>query len=343
MTITTSEEAAVELYQETLAQARHPDSTDRHDRLLVYPAWLWEGHMREVELREGFEVQIHHYRLRDRWDAVLPERAEWLSFHFHLSGQHQDTYTEVHNLEYALYGSGLAPKDCIIGTDRHPILEVHIWLSPSVFQSFAGQDGELPPTLRHLVRPADQLYYTRVGKVSRTMQRVLWQIIRCPYQGITKRLFLESKALEAVMLVLADELKIQQEQQPTPRPAETWEGGAALANLKPDDIDRLHQARSILLQHLEQPPSLMTLAQRVGLNSRALKEGFRQVFGQPPFTYLHDHRLEQARQLLETGDLKVSEVAAAVGFGDRSHFAKQFRTKFGINPKLYQAQRKKFC
>ncbi|MBW4552897.1 MAG: helix-turn-helix transcriptional regulator [Aphanocapsa sp. GSE-SYN-MK-11-07L] len=77
------------------------------------------------------------------------------------------------------------------------------------------------------------------------------------------------------------------------------------------------------------------------LESKGLKEGFRQVFGQPSFTYLHDHRLEKAQRLLETGDVKVMEVAAAVGFADRSHFAQQFRAKFGINPKLYQVRHHK--
>ncbi|MEH2466211.1 helix-turn-helix domain-containing protein [Nostoc sp.] len=51
----------------------------------------------------------------------------------------------------------------------------------------------------------------------------------------------------------------------------------------------------------------------VKLNEYALKRGFLQVFGKPLFAYLHDYRLEQARQLLETGEMKVSEVAQKIG------------------------------
>ncbi|MEH1833251.1 MAG: hypothetical protein V7L29_14540 [Nostoc sp.] len=46
----------------------------------------------------------------------------------------------------------------------------------------------------------------------------------------------------------------------------------------------------------------------VKLNEYALKRGFLQVFGKPLFGYLHDYRLEQARQLLETGEITKTNV-----------------------------------
>ncbi|MEH2406599.1 helix-turn-helix transcriptional regulator [Nostoc sp.] len=58
----------------------------------------------------------------------------------------------------------------------------------------------------------------------------------------------------------------------------------------------------------------------------------------PLFAYLHDYRLEQAHQLLETGEMKVSEVGQKIGFASRNHFAAAFRKKFGINPKQYLMQ-----
>jgi transcriptional regulator GlxA family with amidase domain len=86
----------------------------------------------------------------------------------------------------------------------------------------------------------------------------------------------------------------------------------------------------------------IALTDLVGLNSRKLKEGFRICFGQPAFSYLRNYRLEQAKQLLETQDMQIAEVASAVGFSNCSHFAEAFRKKFGINPKSYQIQFKKF-
>lgn len=342
MTISMSEQAFADLEEEMFARAQYPDPTDAADCLVNCPSWLATGHSRIVDLREGLELQVDNFRLRDRWDVARSEQRHWLSFHFHLSGQHQDGCTEVNNLEYAVYGSGMAPKDSIIGPSRYPTVEVTVSMSPEVFVSFIGRNGEVPPEFRHLVPPPDRLYYTRVGTVSGAMQRVLWQIFCCPYAGITKRMYLEGKVLEAAAMVLEEERQMQQGRQTSDRDLGNYGADTGLTNLKPDDIDRLHQAREILHRQLEQPPSIMDLAQQVGLNSRALKEGFRQVFGQPPFSYLHDRRLEQARHLLETREMKVAEVAAAVGFTNRSHFAEQFRAKFGLNPKLYQVQRRKF-
>jgi AraC-like DNA-binding protein len=80
---------------------------------------------------------------------------------------------------------------------------------------------------------------------------------------------------------------------------------------------------------------LIELARQVGLNDFKLKQGFRQVFGTSAFKYLHDYRLEKARQILALGEMKVEEVALRVGFNSRSYFALAFRQKFGLNPKQY--------
>ncbi|MGG6268938.1 hypothetical protein ACQ4M3_23705 [Leptolyngbya sp. AN03gr2] len=72
------------------------------------------------------------------WNGIqieLPERESWLSYHFHLSGQHQDRLTEVDNNQFALYGSGLASKELMMApSDCDPLLEVHINMQPELFR-----------------------------------------------------------------------------------------------------------------------------------------------------------------------------------------------------------------
>ncbi len=53
-----------------------------------------------------------------------------------------------------------------------------------------------------------------------------------------------------------------------------------------------------MLRNISNPPSLIELARQVGINECTLKRGFRQIFGNTMFGYLHDYRMEQARQLL---------------------------------------------
>ncbi len=160
------------------------------------------------------------------------------------------------------------------------------------------------------------------------MWTVLCKILQCPYQGLMKRMYLENQALELIML------HCQQFQEQEIR-YHSFPG----KNL--GDVDRIYQAKEILLVNLENPPSLIELARQVGLNEFKLKRGFRQVFGTSAFKYLHDYRLEKARQLLSLGEMKVEEVAIRVGFDSRSYFALAFRKKFGLNPKQYFQRRPK--
>ncbi len=44
------------------------------------------------------------------------------------------------------------------------------------------------------------------------------------------------------------------------------------------------------------------------------------------------YRLQKAKSLLETSDLKVSEVAWKVGYKDVSHFSRSFHEMFGFSP-----------
>lgn len=328
MTITISQQAYWELFQEVEETARY-DPSDPLDVTWQYPQQLGQGYVREIQLREGLELEIINFWLQDRLIINLPERPNWLRYHFHLFGQHEDKYTKVGNKEYALYGSGLAPEETNDGPEQHA-LEVTIYVQPKILYSFiGGSDNQLPSELQQLVRPLEKECYSRVATIKPTMQSILWQIIRGPYRGITKRIYLESKALELISLAIEQEIEIQRQE----RPEEP---------LKPGTIERIHHARTILLQNLYDPPSLSNLAQQVKLNEYTLKRGFRQVFGTTVFGYLHDYRLEQARQLLETGHMKVIEVVEAVGFSDRSYFAAAFRKKFGVNPKKYLMQRQSF-
>jgi AraC-like DNA-binding protein len=196
-----------------------------------------------------------------------------------------------------------------------------------MFCSFAGNpDSELPEALQHLIGDPSQEYYTRPGQGNPAMQIALWQILHCPYQGLTRRIFLESKVLELMALLLDQELELH-------------EGKQSFANLKLDDIERVHHAREILSQQLQHPPSLAQLARQVGLNECTLKRGFRQVFGTTAFGYLHHYRLEYARQLLITGEMTVAQVAQSIGFA-RNYFTKAFCQKFGCTPGAYRRSRR---
>ncbi|MHC5828351.1 MAG: helix-turn-helix transcriptional regulator, partial [Nostoc sp.] len=122
------------------------------------------------------------------------------------------------------------------------------------------------------------------------MQVAVQQILQCPYQGVTKRMYLESKVWELVALIIQQEIQIHQ-------------GSLEIYALRASEVDRVYHAKEILLKHHDNPPSLIQLARQAGLNDRKLKQGFRQVFGTTVFGYLHQYRMELAHKLLIQGNM----------------------------------------
>jgi AraC family transcriptional regulator, transcriptional activator of the genes for pyochelin and ferripyochelin receptors len=315
MTISISQQAYWELF----------DEVDQTRQTWQYPQQLGQGYYQEIELREGLWLAIANYQLHDCMILKSPERGHILEYSFYLCGHLSwESGMAVGAGEYFLCGSGMAPQETLYESAKQPLLEVNVHITPELFCSYVG---ELPKPLQPLLRKSDREYYIRSGTTTTSMQIALQQILQCPYNGLVKRMYLESKVWELLSLLLEP---IQEEsQKPT-----------HYSQLNSKDIDRIHHAREILLRNLDNPPSLLELARQVGLNDCTLKRGFRQVFGTTAFGYLHDYRLEQARQLLKTGEMNIAEVSRAVGFTSRSYFAAAFRKQFGLNPKDYQIKRK---
>ena len=313
---------------EPIESTTHPDPDDALDVITQFSTFMSEGYWRHIQLRDGLELGIGNLRMRDQFQTEFPEGAtDGVEFHFHVSGEHHDRNQAIGAGQYGIHGTGSVRKHTTDYLDRHPYLEVTVWMRADVLRSFVGDpDAQVPQALQHLVRPVEQEFYNRVGTATPVMQTLARQILHCPRQGLSKRMFLEGKSLELFGLAMEEEI--------------ARHDGKPLHGLKPDTVERIHDAREILLQRLDNPPSLVELARLVGLNECTLKQGFRQIFKTTAFGYLHDYSMEQARQLLETNALKVEEVAQMVGYRNRSAFAVAFRRKFGINPSDYRRMSK---
>ena len=78
------------------------------------------------------------------------------------------------------------------------------------------------------------------------------------------------------------------------------------------------------------------MVERSGLTERTFKRRFARATGLSPMEYIHTLRLEEAKQMLEGGDLPVEAVANEVGYEDASFFGRLFRRKVGLTPAQYR-------
>jgi AraC-like DNA-binding protein len=203
-------------------------------------------------------------------------------------------------------------------------LDILIQINIDLFKTFSKGFESLPTPLLALINEnSPPRFHFTVGEITPAMFVLLQQILKPPYQGMMKRMYLEGKVLELLALQLNQFLHNEQ-------------AIRAAIKLRPIDIEKVYHARDIIISQAENPPSLLKIAELVGLGDHKLRYCFRKVFGTTLFGYLHDYRMEQAKVMLAGTQMQVAEVANAVGYTHLGYFAKAFKKKFGISPKECQ-------
>lgn len=95
-----------------------------------------------------------------------------------------------------------------------------------------------------------------------------------------------------------------------------------------------------LLDHLRktlaEEHSLSGMASRAGMSVRTFLRRFQALTGTTPAEWLLTERLNRARDLLETSNLPVEEVATLAGFGSAATLRHHFRRQLGLSPANYR-------
>ncbi len=92
------------------------------------------------------------------------------------------------------------------------------------------------------------------------------------------------------------------------------------------------RARKIIHSEYQGTLSIQDLAERLHFSVDHLRAKFHAAYGVSPKHYLHQYRLEAAKDLLRSSTIAVQEAAKLCGFSDPLHFSKQFRLNTGFSP-----------
>lgn len=103
-----------------------------------------------------------------------------------------------------------------------------------------------------------------------------------------------------------------------------------------ESAHRLTPVFTFLRDHLTEELTRPELAALVHLSPARFHALFLEAAGVAPMEYIKHLRLRKAQQLLRTGELAVSEVAAKSGYRDPFHFSRQFKAEFGVSPLAYR-------
>jgi len=98
----------------------------------------------------------------------------------------------------------------------------------------------------------------------------------------------------------------------------------------------LQRARALVEQEHAQPLLLTIVAARVGVHPVHLARTFRRCYQTTFGAYVRQVRIEFARRELAASASPLSEIAAAAGFCDQSHFSRLFKQYTGLTPAEYR-------
>ena len=98
-------------------------------------------------------------------------------------------------------------------------------------------------------------------------------------------------------------------------------------------------AKAYISEHLgDENLCLESVSEHIGLSRIYFCKLFHQMEGTSFSSYLKQERIEKAKNLLLTTNLKVFEISCAVGFSQAKYFGYVFKQAVGLTPVEFQRQ-----
>lgn len=182
-------------------------------------------------------------------------------------------------------------------------------------ESLPNEEGELfNEMLSQLVDPSDHFVEGPSFFMTPNMLSIVDSLFNIKYEGKTKMMFFRSQVTTLLSHFFGQLAALKTE------------------NIKSFEREKLNQAQKILLNNIDNPPSLTELSKQIGLNTFKLKRDFKEFFGVPVFKYLQNERLTLAHRMIRNEEATVQEAAWHVGYDSLSSFSNAFEKKFGYRP-----------
>ena len=105
---------------------------------------------------------------------------------------------------------------------------------------------------------------------------------------------------------------------------------------KPHSDQLVKQVQEFIEENFRQSMQVSNLAAMVNITPRTLNRRFQSCVAMRPIEYIQAVRIEQAKRLLELGNVTIKSLAEQVGYDDISSFTRLFKRATELTPKEYQ-------
>jgi AraC-like DNA-binding protein len=103
-----------------------------------------------------------------------------------------------------------------------------------------------------------------------------------------------------------------------------------------ETLQRLERSREFIDHCYDHPLSLDQISKKACFSRYHFLRLFRQAFNKTPHQYLIERRIEKAKELLGTDELRVTDVCFEVGFQSLGSFSSLFHKYVGHAPITYR-------
>jgi len=286
-----------------------------------------EGFREIINLEPGFLVVLGD--ITTHKEAILEMNSNAsLKFHFRLEGNsgfglvdRPEREIVHHTVGVLLHPDGIAKQEHYF-PGQHERSVTLICEGEFLRQRFAAIAADLPQPITRFVKGADPDTYNTHLLMRTDMVTAASAIMETGLEGALRKQYIEAKALELLTLCLKAIIDLESN-------IDNPERG-----LTQRDIDCMHRAREILEQDYVSPPTIGELARKVGVNEAKLMYLFKHLFGQTIFDYAQNMRMDRAKELLESTERSITEIAFDVGYEYSSNFTTAFKRRFGVTPSV---------
>ncbi|WP_447641795.1 MULTISPECIES: helix-turn-helix domain-containing protein [Chitinophagaceae] len=272
----------------------------------------------ERQMPDTVDVAIYRYNASD----ITENRPDHGLINYYNSNTPSRQNRSL-NLKFCLYGNCFCPKDCTNCTSKEECTTIDLFefrFNPFFLKKMVPATETLSKREKVLSfkYPKSFTKNIPVGEKKRTLLNSLLEFKG--YGDSLDNILIHAKVNE---LLLYSMEALQEDQDDVP---------ACPLSIEADFVNRLFDAKQLLLENLSTPLTIKELSKKVAMNECYLKKGFKDLFGATIFEFYQKERMAHAKYLLYDKGLTVTEVSDLLGYSSISHFSTAFKKFTGLRP-----------
>lgn len=286
-----------------------------------FPKKIGKDYMEKINIQDGFLLLKTNYMFNQ--PTQIEAKQDNTKFVIAISLKGNSKYTNISDKKIVPFKEGFTTMSLFDNTQGYrefedkEIEQVRLILD----EDFLQRNLKKSLLEKYFVNSNKYLNLINFSPTLIQSQILIDEILSCQLQGELKKIYIQSKSLELLHTELS-KLEIKDKK----------------IILDSYDKEAIYKAKEILIQNMQNPPSIVELAKLVHINEFKLKVGFKEIFRTSPYKLLLKYKMNEAKVMLQSGEYNINEVAHLIGYKFASNFTNAFLKEFGVKPTSFKCE-----